>query len=455
MAKFDLTIAASYVKDWSVYEGVRELIQNAKDAEQDGRAMTVTHAGNTLRITNQGVRLDRSVLLLGVTSKSDGGYRGHFGEGLKLGALALTRAGRKLRIINDDESWSFQIVDSPVFGAPVLTVSTRALSSTSGSFSAEVELSAVEWQEMRPNFRFLSPLSGNEIQTDCVTILRGASETGRCYVKGIYVETKEQLTAGYDFQRASTDRDRRMIGAWDFAFYASTAWKDAFVSDAIDAAAYLDLLSGEHAEDTRYLPERVLPDSKEIQVRDEFLARYGSKAIPVTSVSEANEAAHLGRVGIVVDHKVVDFFKSRTTTCPLMCLEDLRSNRGTEIVRNYRPDELSPQERFVCHYVLGLSETAAKANGFAPVAPRFHVVEFSDPEVIGLSAPDGSGNRSIAIKRSQLSDVSQCLQTVIHELAHDRGGDGDVEHRDAESALFASIIIASTGIDWASAAVVA
>lgn len=457
MAKFDLTISASYVEDWSIYEGIRELIQNAKDAEQDGFAMSVSHAGNTLRIASQGVRLDRSVLLLGVTSKRDGDYRGHFGEGLKLGALALTRAGRKLKIVNDDESWTFQIGNSPVFGVPVLSVSTRALPAASGCFSVEVELSATEWQEMCHNFRFLRAPGPNEIRADATTILRDPEEVGRCYVKGIYVETKPGLLAGYDFSRASTDRDRRMVGRWDFSYYASEAWKNAFAFGAIDASAYLALLSNEDTDDSRDLPDRILPDPKVIEVRDEFLKRYGDKAIPVTSTSEASEAGHLGRIGIVVNHKVVDFFKVYQTTCPLMCLEALRSDRGTEIVRTYEPHELNFQEQFIYRYVLGLAESAASTNGFPPVAPRFRVVEFNDPEVLGLShfRNEGDGNRSIAVARSQLDNVSACLSTLIHELAHDCSGDGDIRHRNAESALFTSIIIATSGINWASPAVAA
>jgi hypothetical protein len=84
MAKFQLTISAGYVEDWGLHEGVREIIQNALDGQQDGCPMTIDHSGDTLTVSNQGARLDRSVWLLGNSSKNADSHRGHFGEGLKL-----------------------------------------------------------------------------------------------------------------------------------------------------------------------------------------------------------------------------------------------------------------------------------------------------------------------------------------------------------------------------------
>lgn len=97
MAKIELSITTTYCPDWSSWEGIRELIQNARDAEvQHGATMSVVHRPDTrtLVITNEGVTLSREALLFGNTSKvgrSD--MIGHFGEGMKVGILALLRVG--------------------------------------------------------------------------------------------------------------------------------------------------------------------------------------------------------------------------------------------------------------------------------------------------------------------------------------------------------------------------
>ena len=83
--KFQLTIATNYCSTWGAWEGCRELVQNGLDAQDDGAEMKVSHHIDTFRVVSQGVKLDARVWLMGTTSKSSGGYRGHFGEGLKLG----------------------------------------------------------------------------------------------------------------------------------------------------------------------------------------------------------------------------------------------------------------------------------------------------------------------------------------------------------------------------------
>ena len=70
MAKIQLTIATEYVKGWSAWEGIREIVQNALDADQDGYAMSVTHSGTMLRVMSQDARLKVDVWLMGVTGKA-------------------------------------------------------------------------------------------------------------------------------------------------------------------------------------------------------------------------------------------------------------------------------------------------------------------------------------------------------------------------------------------------
>ncbi len=83
MARIVLTIDPNYRPKWKFWEGVRELIQNAKDADEfEGMKMHVKHLPQTdkLVISNENCSLSMHLLLLlGATSKTDTQQRGRFG----------------------------------------------------------------------------------------------------------------------------------------------------------------------------------------------------------------------------------------------------------------------------------------------------------------------------------------------------------------------------------------
>ena len=64
MAILQLSLTTGYVSDWGTWEGVREILQNALDAEQDGLAYTVSCKDDILTCTTHGARLDRNVWVL-------------------------------------------------------------------------------------------------------------------------------------------------------------------------------------------------------------------------------------------------------------------------------------------------------------------------------------------------------------------------------------------------------
>lgn len=141
--KIQLTIKANggndtYLPSWSVREGLRELVQNARDAEKQFNApfsIEWYHGAtgrDTLRITNEGCNLDRESLLFGHTTKyGNSEMIGSFGEGLKLAMLVLVREGLKLKIYtgNDQdrtgEIWIPFIERSDTFNADVLAVAVK------------------------------------------------------------------------------------------------------------------------------------------------------------------------------------------------------------------------------------------------------------------------------------------------------------------------------------------
>src|SRR3970040_1423187 len=105
--KLELSIKTDYLPEWGTWHGIRELVQNGRDAEiQFDAPLKITHQGQTLRIENVSVTLPHEALLFGHTTKTDrGDLAGQGGEGLKLGVLALVRGGQPVTIHSGNEVW--------------------------------------------------------------------------------------------------------------------------------------------------------------------------------------------------------------------------------------------------------------------------------------------------------------------------------------------------------------
>lgn len=438
MAKFQLTISSDYVSDWGAYEGVREAIQNALDGRDAGHPMHISHSGNTLNIANFGVRLDRSVWLMGTTSKAGTDARGHFGEGLKLGALALVRAGRKLRIVNDDEDWLCTLEDSKAFpGQQVLTVTTRKRPTPLGAFSVQIECSEDEWLRYRDCFIDLKP-AVQSIDTGSVQILTEPLERGRCYVRGIFVEDKPDLAVGYNLVGGDikTDRDRRIINSFDFSYATGCAWINAFTDQKIDASRFLAILQG-GTPDARAIANRYCPANAIERAGAEWLRIHGDRAIPVEDQAGANEAGHYGRVGVITSSEVCSFFEEHGE----LSLKSLRAQKRNDVTATYGLLDLSLEERAVYQMALEAISPTLDAMGITPVATRLSIVDFKSDEVLGLHCWDREAmTHQIQVARRALGDLQDFLRVLVHEVAHDFGGDGEVSHERAEGRIFSGVI---------------
>jgi hypothetical protein len=443
MAKIQLTISPNYVPSWGVYETCREAVQNALDARDAGYPMTISHNGDALTIQNDGVILDRSIWLIGSTSKAGTDARGHYGEGLKLGALAAVRLSRKLRIVNGDEIWTCSLEDSSVFpGQQVLTVSTRKSSSKVAQLfrgvAVQIECSADEWEEFRDSFLDLKDPT-DVIHTDYGTILRGAAEAGNIYVGGIKVEHNDKLICGYNFspKHVITDRDRRMVDRHTRDYYSGLSWVYALKQDDISVDAFLALLmtdcpDAEAIAERRYSCDDTLIES----VADVWRSIYGEKAVPVESTAEADRAGHLGRIGRITTKALCQFFRDTD-----LSLDHLEQQGRGDVVRTYSLDELYPPERDNLQLAMSLVDRVACSVGIGKTAGRTTVVDFRNEDILGTHSCDNeSGDFVIRVARRSLLTPPKAIRVLVHEAAHDHGSDGSVSHERAEGQLFSAIV---------------
>jgi hypothetical protein len=128
----NLGIDPKYVMHWGLWEGFREIVQEFRDAifrQNDLSYSLSTNSNNELQFFNTdkqllgSVKFDpvnqklalkvsnvpllkRQCLLMGGSTKQDEkNLIGRYGEGLKLGILALLRVGVHTRIVNGSEVW--------------------------------------------------------------------------------------------------------------------------------------------------------------------------------------------------------------------------------------------------------------------------------------------------------------------------------------------------------------
>lgn len=436
MSKMELSINSQYVQGWGAWEGVREIMQNALDAQDDGFEMEVRHNGvDTLRISSKDVKLDANVWLLGTSSKGSGRYRGCFGEGLNLSMLALVRAGHDVKIINDDESWIPKIEESDTFGgSDVLTIYTRKRQNRAYKFTVEIGgVDRETWAMIKPRFIHLAKPK-RSVPTSHGDVILDSAFKGRIFVKGIYVQTKADLSAGYNFHSVDTDRDRKMVDSWDLHYTAAKAWEEAMTRQAspkITKKVIKMLEAGApDVEQMGSLYGSVNPKVAEA-VSAHFRSEHGDNAVPVTSMSDSREAGHLGKKGVVVPRAL-----AKVLELDFGSLEKAREAHRQATAKTYAWDELDAKEQDHYTAVVGLVERAASSLGYAPVEDRLTVVDFNDERTEGQHKSDGS----LLLAKRILADYENLLATLVHEVAHDKGRDGEVEHERAEGILFSRII---------------
>lgn len=235
-SKFELSLSTDYVKDWTVQDALRELIQNALDQETvipDNKASINWDGLSTLTISNKSSVLKRSSLLLGSTTKSDDSNTiGCFGEGYKLAMLVLLRNGHDVTILNygAKEIWKPRFVKSRRYGTTVLTVfvESMAIWSKVPDDNLSIIVDGVDskvYDELKQRTLVLQD-DYDYITTDIGRILTSPQHRGKVFVNGLYITTVDTLKYGYDFKPSEIKigRDRNLVNTFDIQWATSQMW---------------------------------------------------------------------------------------------------------------------------------------------------------------------------------------------------------------------------------------
>jgi hypothetical protein len=442
MARIPLSVCSDYLPNWGIHEGLRELVQNYIDAAEDvGVKGEIRYEGGTARgrviLRNPSARpLTREALLFGATSKANrADQRGQFGEGMKVGTLALVRAGRSVTIRTQAETWVASLSPAPDFGGrKVLTFDTRKRQTETDA--VEIEIGPVEreeWDAIRDAFMFMQEEEGEVSSAKGYTgaLLLDARHRDAVFAKGILVTKMEGCRYGYDLSDLNLNRDRSMVNEWDVRYQVvnliSEQYRKGTITLADISSMFLDNV-WEVRDGHTWMYSNVTRDLLADMVARKREASPLARGIIVTSSEdEAVKAESYGYAPVRIPKTLRDA-TSRYLTSDA---EESVAFRNKVGMVTYAEMVAEMQDAVEVTHTLSDLTAEERGNLDWSISLLSRVGVSVNPEIVTFFRSDLLGlyrGGKISLSRSILTDRNETLGTLIHEYSHGWGGDGSIEH---------------------------
>ena len=221
--KYELPISPNYVSNWGVKEAIREILQNAIDAEKCGYEKQISYNEelHNLYITTKGTTLPISSLVLGCSSKTnEDNMIGKFGEGYKLALVVLLRNGHQISIANGEDYWDISFEYSDTYKTEVLCVGTLNKCLVQEVPSIVFCITNIDqdlYNEFLQYFPCINEDYGETVESAYGSILLDKRFKGKMYVEGLYIQSDNNFDYGYNFNAdvVDLDRDRKAINYYE------------------------------------------------------------------------------------------------------------------------------------------------------------------------------------------------------------------------------------------------
>lgn len=223
----ELSISKNYVSNWHLWEAMREILQNAIDADNQGHKMYIDYSRETetLLVFNEETYLPIETLVLGNTTKGDDDMSiGKYGEGYKLAIVVLLRLGYQVHISVGSDMWVPLFNKSKIYNTEVLCFRIlKGVNKLNTNGTTFVIKGITDESMMELSYRCL-PLYEkywykhlDVIHSEYGDILKDERFKGKFYVEGLYIQNDETFKYGYSFKNkyVDLDRDRRAINYYD------------------------------------------------------------------------------------------------------------------------------------------------------------------------------------------------------------------------------------------------
>lgn len=404
----EISLSENYCPTWKMWEGVRDLVQNWMDERDSGKPARIEHfeSSDTLVLWNEGARFDREQMaLFGATTKFEG-ERGKFGEGFKIGVLALVRAGHTVSIDTHHGTYVAEIRKSEQYDARVLAFIQTTEEPHDGVRVTIHGVSSHRWDQLKDRFLWDSP-------RDSILFDR----PGAVYVKDIWVGDYD-YRYGYNLNDVEIDRDRKLIDPWNLKWAIAGILNEGLKLGLITPATALGMVE-DNVSDAESLPSRVTSNTRVLLVTA-FKEKYGDNAIAVSTLDDVKEAEHSALRPVVANSEVVS----------LMTENNRRTYSRNSITATFTMDELSSDERASLGWAFDLIKGAN-----VKIESAVDVCNFLEGSTLGRREGD-----NIYVARKVLDDRTATLQVLVEEIAHRKGPDGSLAHKTEIHAIYAKIV---------------
>lgn len=268
----ELSISENYVTNWTVSDAIREILQNAIDSDKNGNDMSVEYDGDMLVISNDGVSMDESTLVLGCGTKTnDSNQIGGFSEGYKLALVVLLREGYNVLIENGNDEWLPYFEHSDAFGTSILKIDIENCCGISSGVTFKItSINEDLYEELLSDFPCINQDFGEVIEAPFGKILMDERFKGKMFVEGLYVQDDSNYEYGYDFnaREVSLDRDRKAINYYELRELVA---KTLISAQSCDERIYKSIVKGRNSDIDDIVD--VLEHSSKTFL-DEFKERY-------------------------------------------------------------------------------------------------------------------------------------------------------------------------------------
>lgn len=223
--KIALPISKDYVSQWTIFDALRELFQNAIDRESEGMVYSWDYDYSSelqqLKVRNKKTKLPIKSLLMGNSKKQNNNKMiGQFGEGYKLALIVLLRNNCNPIIKNADELWIPKIEWSEEFEADILTIEITQEHHALCDLIFEINIKPQLWKSYhRYNLYIQNKYQKKE--TEYGNILLDERHRKHLFVSGLLIcKLQGDFEYGYDFKpgQIPLNRDRNHASYFDIAY---------------------------------------------------------------------------------------------------------------------------------------------------------------------------------------------------------------------------------------------
>ena len=319
---YELTLTENYVSDWDFYDAIRELIQNGTDQEildtSNHFDMIYDPGEKVLRFINATSKLKINTLLLGRSSKTNNSDTvGQFGEGYKIAALVLNRIGKTFTIYNNNknEVWTSKFINSKKWLEKILQFTVTKKETDNKGLVIEVgNVTYWEYEGIADIWlqRYEEKNDVEKIHTMYGEILLNDELSGRIFVNGLSVNSKNEMHYGYNFKPKyiKLERDRRTCDDWEMGYVTTRMICEAVLAGSLSIYEVTKLADMD-AKDIYHMSFAYYEENVS-KVKELLLQQFDTQyldSIPVETQDEYNRVKTYGGKPVIVPQPIARMLK--------------------------------------------------------------------------------------------------------------------------------------------------